>query len=421
MFKKLTLDNGLRIILAPLKESLSATVMVFVEAGSKYETKETNGISHFLEHMCFKGTKNRPSQIQIANELDELGAVYNAFTSLEYTGYFIKVRNAHLEKALDIVSDIYLNQLFNEEEITKEKGVIIEEINYNQDTPTRNIWDIYLSLLYGDQPAGWDIAGTVENIKSFTRDTFVQYHKEHYVAKGTVVVIAGNFNESETIEKIKEYFSGISQTDKYSKIKIIDEQNKPAVSLKYKELDQTHLILGIRNPYNVFSEEKYALDILAEVLGGGFSSRLWQRIREKMGVAYYIGAGADLYTDHGYLAINSGVDNKRVEEVIKAVIEELKGIEGTLDDKEIERAKEHLMGNMILGLETSNQWSGFYAGQEVMTREILKPEEIIEKFKKVSKEDIQKIAREIFSDKNLNLALTGPFKEKEKFEQILKF
>ncbi len=420
MFKKIALENGLRIILAPQKESLSTTVLVLVEAGSKYETKEINGISHFLEHMCFKGTEKRPKKIDISGELDNIGAVYNAFTSLEYTGYYTKARPDHLDNILDVVSDIYLNQIFDPKEIDKERNVIIEEINMEEDLPMRKVQWMFLELLYGDQPAGWDVGGKKEVIKILTRDDFLKYRSRNYVAESTIVVVAGKFKEEEIVEKIKSYFVGISDKKKFSKIKTIERQEEPKVFLKHKETDQTHIVLGVR-AFDVFDDRKYALDVLADILGGGMSSRLFQKIREEMGAAYYIGAGADLFTDHGYLAVSAGIDHNKIDSVIKTVLDELRKIsEETIDDKELNRAKEHLVGNLILNLETSNQLAGFYGGQEVLTREILTPEELIKKIQKVKKEEIISIAKDIFQNSKLNLALIGPFKEKERFKKILK-
>ena len=203
-FKKITLDNGLRIILVPKQDSLATTVLVLVEAGSKYEKKEMNGLSHFLEHMCFKGTKKRPRSIDIASELAGIGASSNAFTSLEYTGYFAKSEPKHFETILDVVSDIYLNPVLDPNEIQKERGVIIEEMNMILDTPMRYIGDLWLTLLYGDQPAGWDIVGSKEVVLKLSRDDFLQYRSEHYLAGSTIVVVAGKFNEEEVVPAIKK-------------------------------------------------------------------------------------------------------------------------------------------------------------------------------------------------------------------------
>jgi len=420
MYKKIILDNKVRLITVPMVDSLTTTILVLVEAGSKYETKEINGISHFLEHMCFKGTKKRPKSIDISSELDSIGAVYNAFTSMEYTGYFAKARPDHFDIILDVVSDIYLNQIFDPQEIDKERGVIIEEINMYEDLPMRRVQELFTSLLYGDQPAGWDIAGRKEVIKKLTRDDFIKYQKEHYLGQSSLVVVVGKFNESEVGEKIKQAFSSLRVGKKISKIKTIEHQEKPEVLLKFKETDQTHLVLGVRT-FDIFDERRYALDVLADILGGGMSSRLFQKIREEMGAAYYINTEADFYTDHGYLAVSSGIDHNKIEAVIKAILEEFrKIIEKPIEDKEIQRAKEHLIGRLIIGLETSDQLAGFYGGQEIITREILTPKEIIKKIQAVKKEEIKEVAFEVFQNQKLNLAIIGPFKEKERFEKILK-
>lgn len=419
-FNKIALDNGLRIITVPKHDSLAVTVLVLVEAGSKYETKEINGISHFLEHMCFKGTKKRPKSINISSELDAIGAQYNAFTGHEYTGYYAKAQPKHFEKILDVVSDIYLNPTLPEEEINKEKGVIIEEINMIEDESRRKIWDIFLELLYGDQPAGWDIAGEKETIKKLTRGDFIKYHNEHYLAQSSLVVVAGKFDEKEAVEKIKEAFRGVKFGEKTPKIKTLEQQEKPEILLKHKKIDQSHLILGVR-AYDLFDKRKAALQVLADILGGSMSSRLFQKIREEMGAAYYIRAEADLFTDHGYLAVSAGVDNQRAEAVVAAIVEEFKkAAQNGVGEKELQTAKDHLTGNLMLSLETSDELASFYGGQEILKREIMPPAELAEKIQKVKSEEIKEVARDIFKNEKLNLALIGPFEDGKKFEKILK-
>ncbi len=426
---KIILDNNLRIITVPMKDSLTTTVLILVEAGSKYETKEINGISHFLEHMCFKGTKKRPKSIDIASELDGIGARYNAFTGMEYTGYYAKARPEHFDKILDVVSDIYQNQIFDSEEINKERGVIIEEINMYEDLPMRRVQSLFTNLLYGDQPAGWDIAGEKEVIKKITREDFIKYHNEHYLAKSSLVIVAGKFSakggsasggdEDEIVEKIKTAFISIKSGLKTPKIKTIEQQNKPKILLKHKETDQTHLILGVR-AFDIFDERKYALEILTDILGGGMSSRLFQKIREEMGAAYYVNAGADLFTDHGYLAVSAGIDHNKIEQVILAVLDEFqKMISEPIGDKEFQRAKDHLIGNLIIGLETSDQLAGFFGGQEILTKETVNPKDLIKKIQAVKAEEIMEVAKDIFQNQKLNLAIIGPFKDGERFEKIL--
>lgn len=420
MHQKTTLDNNLRIITVPMPDSLTATVLILVEAGSKYETKEINGLSHFLEHMCFKGTKKRPRSIDISSELDNIGAVYNAFTSMEYTGYFAKVRPNHFDTILDVVSDIYLNPVFDPKEIDKERGVIIEEINMYEDLPMRRVQELFTALLYGDQPAGWDIAGRKEIIKKLNQEDFLRYRQEHYLSQSTLVVVAGKFNEEKAIEKIKQAFSEIKISRKTPKVETIEHQEKPEVLLKHRETDQTHLVLGVR-AFDVFDERRYILEVLSDILGGGFSSKLFQKIREEMGAAYYVSADADLYTDHGYLAASAGVDHNKINEVIEAMLDEFKKLtEKPVENKELERAKEHLIGRLIIGLETSDQLASFYGGQEIITREILTPKDTIGKIQAVKNEEITAVASEIFQNQKLNLAIIGPFKEKERFEKLLK-
>lgn len=359
-FTKTVLDNGLRIITAPQKDNPAVTVLVLVETGSKYEAKEVNGISHFLEHMCFKGTKKRPKAIEISSELDGIGASYNAFTGPEYTGYYAKVDKKHFETALDVVSDIYLNQIFDPEEIKKESGVVIEEINMYEDLPMRRVQEIFTTLLYGDQPAGWDIGGRKEVIARLERNDFVKYLKEHYTASATTVVIAGSIDEKVVLEKAKEYFENIATGEKMDKLPVKESQSKPGLLIKNKESDQTHFILGVR-AYDMFDDRRYATEVLADVLGGGMSSRLWGVVREEMGAAYYVRVDNDELTDHGYLAASAGVHNEKLLPVIKAILKEFEKLkEEEVGEKELKKSKDHMVGRLMLGLETSDSVASFF-------------------------------------------------------------
>ncbi|MBI3633164.1 MAG: insulinase family protein [Candidatus Vogelbacteria bacterium] len=418
-FKKKVLKNGLRIISVPNKDSLAATILVLVEAGSKYETKKINGLSHFLEHMCFKGTTNRPRAIDISGELDSLGAQYNAFTGHEYTGYYAKVEARHFDKALGIVADLYQNPLFNEKEIEKEKGVVIEEINMYEDLPQRKVQDLITELLYGDQPAGWSIAGDKETIKILNRQDFLKYRGEHYVASATTVVVAGKFDERNIVKKIESEFKAVVHGKKFGKIKTIDTQTKPAVMIRHKKSDQTHLVMAFRT-CNTYDKRNYSLDLLAQVLGGGMSSRLFQRIREEMGAAYYVRAYNDTYTDHGYMAIAIGVDNSRVYDVISATIDELKKLKSIeVPAKELQMFKDSAIGGVVLALETSDAIANYFGGQEVLKKNIDGPVELAKKLRAVKAKDLMREAKIIFRDNNINLALIGPFESSEHFAKIL--
>jgi predicted Zn-dependent peptidase len=420
-FSKKVLKNGLRVITVPMKDNPTVTVLVLVEAGSKYETKEVNGISHFLEHMCFKGTTKRPKAVDISKELDSLGSQYNAFTAQEYTGYYAKSDAKHFSRIFDIVSDVYLNSIFPDAEMEKEKGVIIEEINMYEDMPHRHVQDLMMKLLYGDQPAGWNIAGEKKNILNMKRSDFVSYHQNHYLPEATVLVVAGQVTEKQVMAEANKIFAEVKRGKKGGKEKTKDVQNKPAVSINFKQTDQTHFVLGVRT-YDLFSKKSAMLSVLGGVLGGGMSSRLFVKLREEMGVGYYVRAYNDSYTDHGFLQISAGVDNKRIDEVLHAVLEECRKLKNyKVSPEELNKVKECLIGNMKLSLESSDDIANFYGGQELLKREIHKAEEKAEEIRKVTANQIQTLAKEIFEDKKLNLALIGPFKDEARFLKILKF
>jgi len=420
-FKKIKFKNGLRLILVSQPSSLAATVLILVETGSEYETKEINGISHFLEHLMFKGTKKRPRPGMISDELDGLGAAYNAFTGQEYTGYYAKVQSAKMDKAIDIVSDLYLNPIFDPKEIDKERGVIIEEINMYEDTPMRKVGELFTDVLYGDQPAGWDIAGKKEIIKKLTREDFEGYRGKHYVASKTVVVVAGNFDAEKVEGQVKETFGHLGAEKKLAKIKTKESQKAPQVLVRFKESDQSHLVLGVR-AFDVFDKRRYVIKVLENVLGGGMSSRLFHKVREELGAAYYIRAESDLMLDHGFFAVSAGVDHLKIEVVIKTILSEMKKLAMSLvPAKELTKSKDHLIGNLILGLETSDELASFYGGQEILTGKVSEPEELIKKVRAVKAGEIRDIAKALFKNNSLNLAIIGPYKGEESFKKILRF
>jgi len=417
--KKTTLKNGLRIITLPVKGTKAATVLVLVGAGSKYEVKEISGLSHFLEHMFFKGTKRRPNKLKLIEILDKIGGQYNAFTSQEFTGYWAKVSADHLETALDLVSDIYLNSKIEQEEINRERGTILQELNMYLDTPTRYVGDLWLSLLYGDQPAGWPILGTEKLIKSVKRAQFIEYLKEHYSSKNTIVVVAGQIDYDSTLAKVRKYFEGINENSAKGKLAVREEQSRPKSLVYYKETDQTHLYLGVR-AYDIFHPDKYALSLLGTILGGNMSSRLFMSVREKEGLAYYIKTGVDTDTDVGFLASQAGIDNQKVDRAIGLILKEYRKIaDRRISPAELKKAKDYTKGTTLLEMESSDAQASFVGFQELLTNKVLTLEDKFAKIDKVTVDDIQRVAQDIFQPAKLNLALIGPFKNKQRFEKIL--
>lgn len=412
MKKVKTLANGLKIILVPMPNSLTTTVLVLTKTGSKYETKDINGISHFLEHMMFKGTKKRPNSKKISEELDGLGAQYNAFTGHEYTGYYTQTEPRYFKKSLDIVSDIYLNATLPPKEIKKERGVIIGEIEMIEDIPQREVWYMFTDVLYGDQPAGWPIIGNRKNIKKIKREDFINYRKENYVASSTVVVVAGKIDEKNVVNEIKKVFKDISTSKKYIKKKTKDTQRKNNVLIKTKKTSQTHLILGFR-AYDANHKDSATLLVLSGILGGGISSRLFQKIREQLGAGYYIKSDLEISSDHGFLAISTGVDNKRVKEIVKVILDETRLIKNELvSEEELKKVKNYLIGNLFASLETSSARAQFYGLEEVLGKKLKTPQEYAKEIETVTAQDIKKVAENIFKTNKSNLALIGPFAKK---------
>ena len=414
------LSNGLRVLLVPMQEQLTTTALVLVETGSKYETKQENGIAHFLEHMCFKGTTNRPSQLMIARELDSLGAEFNAFTGHEYTGYYVKTAANYLPHTLDLLSDIYCNSLFNEKDIEAEKGAIVGEINMYEDVPMRKVGSLFMELLYGDQPAGWEIAGPKELVTTFRREDFLAYRKKHYVPKATIVVVAGKFDEQQVAQLLRAQFGGLAKAPKTDKRKVKDTQTKPAALCQYKKSDQTHLVLGVRS-FPLDHKDYPVLGVLAAVLGAGMSSRLFQKVRTEMGLGYYVNASNESFTDHGIFSASAGVVNERAGEAVTAILNEFKHLTTTLvEESELKKVKDMLAGRLVLGLESSDSIAEFYGFQEILRKKLLTPAELIKRMRAVTAQDIQRVAKKIFVQKHLNLALIGPWKDGEVFQKLLR-
>ena len=419
--KLYNLDSGLRLVVIPMESTKTVTVLVMTGTGSKYETKEINGISHFLEHMMFKGTEKRPDKLDIARELDGIGAEYNAFTGKEYTGYYAKASVKKVDTVMDVIFDIFLNSKLDSKEIDTERGVIIEELNMYRDMPQRYVSDLFEKLLYGDQPAGWDIGGEKETILKLKRDEFVDYFNTHYIAPRTIVAVAGNVDPEAIKEKVERHFKNIRKGEIFDKPAVVERQDKSEVLLHNKKTDQTHFILGVR-AYDKFNEKKYPLGILSVVLGGGMSSRLFSEVRDKRGLAYYIGASGESYTDSGFFSVKAGVNNQKTKEAIEVVVEELrKAKKEGITSQELQRAKDQIEGSMALGLEHSDAVAEIYAESLIFHNKILTPEEELDKMKKVTLGQILEVASDIFNDNKLNLALIGPFEKEEEFERLLEF
>ncbi len=418
-YKKITLPNGLRIIHVPVKGNPSVTVMALVETGSNYESKEENGLSHFLEHMMFKGTKKRPTSMDINKELDGLGAQSNAFTGNEVTGYWAKAEKKHFKKLLEIISDLYINPTLPAKELEKERGVILQEISMYEDQPQMKVWEVFSELMYGDTPAGRSIAGTPNNIKKFKREDFEEYRNRHYTAKKTIVVVAGDIKESLVLDDAKKYFKGIKDAKKVGKDKVSSEQSSPKMKIFKKKTDQTHLVLGFKLKTKS-DKERLSLKLLAGVLGKGMSSRLFQKMREELGICYYVSAGRGEFTDHGYFTVSTGVDPKRVDEALKAIIEECHKLKTDLVTvEELNKTKDYLIGSMYLSLETTDALADYYVEQEIVRGEMRDPKSLESSIRSITPKDLITISKKVFVKEKMNLAVVGEGMDLPRLKKLL--
>jgi len=419
-YKKHTLKNGLRIILAPMQETQTATVLVMIGVGSRYEKESEAGLSHFIEHMFFKGTEKRPTTLHISEELDAIGGEFNAFTSKDATAYYAKADSKHLKIALDVIADMYLNSKIEQREIEKEKGTIIQEINMREDNPMGDVGDVFEKLLYKKNPLGRYVIGYKKTVAAFQRKNFLDYLKRFYVANDTVVCVAGKFNEKEVMAQLKKNFIRMKKGKKPLLKKIEEKQKNPAVEIKYKKTDQTHFIIGNRS-YPENHKDRFVLAIISIILGGNMSSRLFIEIRERRGLAYYVRTSGDAYQDCGYLATQAGVEHENLSLAITTILSEYKKIaKEKVAEKELQKAKDYIKGKSVMGLESSNEVAMFFIEQEIKRQKILTIQEIFRRVDKISAEDILRVAKDIFQTKKLNLAVIGPHQNQKELEKLLK-
>ena len=417
-FEKTTLDNGLRVVTASMPHAKSVACFVMLAAGSRYETKDTNGIAHFAEHMFFKGTERRPTARQIAGEIDAIGGEFNAFTSKEYTGYYVKCAAEHRDVALDVLIDMLRHSKFDSDEIEREKGVIVEEMNMYYDTPRDYVDGVYDELLYGDTPLGWDIIGRKETVRAAKRETFLDYLERWYRAPRWVAGVSGNLGDG-LLEQLQDLLGDIRDGATGEPSPAEWRQEAPQAKLHTKQSDQAHMRVGVHS-YPLDHPDRYALGLLATVLGGGMSSRLFTEVRERRGLAYYVYAHQQGYTDTGTLYSQSGVDITRIDDAVRTVVGEFRRIaDEPIEADELEKARNFAKGRLILSLEDPKGMILFGLRNEVLEGTLREPDEVLAGLDAVTLEDIQRVAQDVIREDHLNFALIGPFDDPERFEKLL--
>jgi predicted Zn-dependent peptidase len=419
-FERETLPNGLRVLTATMPQAQSVSCFVMLAAGSRYETRESSGIAHFAEHMFFKGTERRPTARDIAGEVDAIGGEFNAFTGKEYTGYYVRCAAEHRDVALDVIVDMLRNSKFDADEINREKGVIIEEMNMYFDTPRDFIDGVYEELVYGDDhPLGWDIIGRKETIQGATRETFLDYTGHWYKPSRMVVGVAGRTGDG-LVERIAELFGDLEDAPTGAPLAAPGSaMNGSRVKVHTKQSDQAHICLGVRSR-PIADPDRYVLSVLSTVLGGGMSSRLFTEVRERRGLAYYVFATNHAYTDAGSLYAQAGVDIDRIDDAVETVTGELRKIaDEAVPEDELNKAKSFAKGRFALQTESPHGLISFGLRREVLEGWTPEPQEVIDGIDAVTTEGVQRVATDLIDDRALRLAVIGPFEDADRFEQLL--
>ena len=417
MFKRETLDNGLRVLTADLPYAQSVSVLVMLAAGSRYETQETAGIAHFSEHMFFKGTEKRPSAKEIAGAIDAIGGEFNAFTGKEYTAYYVKCAAEHRDVALDVLVDMLRNARFEEEEIEREKGVIVEEMNMYYDTPRDFIGSVYERLLWGGQPLGRDIIGNKETVRGATRDTFMGYLDRWYKPSRMVLGVAGRIGDG-LLERAQELLGDLPAGET-GEPETTTPHGNGRVSVHTKQSEQAHVSLGVHS-LPLDHPDRYAIQLLATMLGGGMSSRLFSEVRERRGLAYYVYGLNHSYTDAGTLYSQAGVDIARIDDAVATIAGELRKIANEpLPAEELEKARNFAKGRFVLQLESPQGLMLFGLRKEVLERRLPDPDEILRGLDAVTSDDVARVASELITADRLRLAVIGPFDDASRFEPLL--
>ena len=418
VFERRTLDNGLRVLTAPMPAAQSVSCFVMLAAGSRYETRASSGIAHFAEHMFFKGTERRPTARDIAGEVDAIGGEFNAFTGKEYTAYYVRCAAEHRDVALDVIVDMLRNSKFDAGEIDREKGVIIEEMNMYFDTPRDFVDGVYEELVYGDHPLGWDIIGRKETVQGATRDTFLDYLGHWYKPSRMVVGVGGRIGD-DLVERIGDLLGDLEDAPTGTPLPALGSVNGSRVKVHTKASDQAHICLGVRSR-PIVDPDRYVLMVLSTVLGGGMSSRLFTEVRERRGLAYYVFATNHAYTDAGSLYAQAGVDIERIDDAVETVAAELRKIATeAVPEEELRKAKSFAKGRFALQIESPHGLIMFGLRREVLEGQAPEPDEVVAGIEAVTAEDVQRVARELIADDALRLAVIGPFEDANRFEQLL--
>lgn len=418
MYEKTTLANGLRIVTAPMPHTYSVAIAIYIGAGSRYERKQEAGLSHFVEHLCFKGSQKRPTSKDISEAIDRVGGILNGATDRELTVYYCKVAAPHLPLALDVLVDMIRSPRFDPQEMEKERRVILEELAMIADTPSQLVDLVIDQALWADQPLGWDVAGTEESVKAIARQAAFDYRAHQYVPNNMVVSVAGNFDHRRVVDQVDAFWSDCPPGSPASWSPATDGQG-PRCALRYKKTEQAHLCLAVRG-LSLQHPDRHALALLSLILGEGMSSRLFLELRERQGLVYDVHSYVSHFLDSGAFTVYAGVDPARTVDAIKVILGELVRLRDGVEEEELVKVKELAKGRLLLRLEDTRNVAGWLGGQEFLLGEVRTPDQVIQLLEAVTVQDVQRVARGLLVDDQLHMALVGPFRSDRRFVPLLK-
>jgi len=417
MFERTVLANGLRIVSSTMPHTRSVSVGLYVGAGSRYEDDELAGVSHFLEHMLFKGTTKRPTAQEISEEIEGVGGVMNAATDKELTVYWAKVGDQHFERCMDVLADALLNSVFEPEEIEKERQVIIEELAMTEDSPGDLAALLIDEVLWPDQPLGRDVGGSQKSVAKITREQILGFVERHYTPQNTVLAVAGNVTHAEVVRLADRLLGGWGQSATGTWYRAI-EKPSPKAALKSKRTEQAQVCLAV-HAFSSSHPDRYALDVLNTILGEGMSSRLFVEIREKLALAYDVHSYVAHFLDAGALVVSAGVDPKRIDPTISAILGELRRLREGIPEKELRKSKELIKGRLQLRMEDTRAVSSWLGTQELLRDEILTVDQILDVIERVTLEDLDRVADGLLLPERMSVAVVGPYRSEARFVKLL--
>jgi len=419
MHEKITLDNGLRLLTSRMPHTRSVSVVFFTAAGSRYETEPEAGISHFIEHLCFKGTERRRNSKEISEAIESVGGIINGGTDKELTTFWCRVTSEHFRLALDVLIDLLRHSRFDAADIDRERQIIIEEINMSLDSPRQRVATLIDELMWPGQPLGRDIAGSKETVEVLTRQQMLDFFSNHYLPNTTVIAIAGDIEQKQVHDAISQTLGEWKPNKVTTGFPNQSNQEAARLNIEFRETEQANLCLGVPG-LSFFHPDRYAVDLLSIILGEGMSSRLFVEIREHQGLAYDIHSYTDHFADSGTLIIHAGVDSERVDSALKAIIDQVSKLKEHISEAELKKAKEIAKGRLLLGLESSRNVAAWLGAQELLLNNILTPDEVISLVEAITTEDLKRIAQQLLASEKLNLAIVGPVEKEESLAKLLK-